>query len=178
MITARVVDEVRRLLARGELSQRKIARLLGISRGTVGEIASGRRPDYEALRRDRAEEEPAPPAGPPRRCPDCGGMVAMPCLACSTVAADNVPGFLTLYDRLRYDEPLGLNLRPEDRKRYEEVRAARLAAESEAEPPEMAHTTDPDDDDLVLDPAQLWDAFDYDDEQPTSELEDLVAIDV
>ena len=170
MIALRVVDEVRRLLAEGKLSQRKVAKVLGISRGTVGVIASGRRPDYEALRRARAEKEATPPAGLPRRCPGCGGMVAMPCIACSTLATGKVPGFLTLHNRLSYDEPLRINLRPEHRKRYEEVRAARLAAESEAEPPEVADTTDSDDDDLVLDPAQLWDALGYDDEQPAPEL--------
>jgi len=104
-------------------------------------------------------------------------MVAMPCRACSTLAAGNVPGFLALHNRLSYDEPAGLELRPEHRKRYEEVRETRLAAELEAEPPEMAETPHPDDDDLVLDPAQLWDALGYDDEQPAPELEDLVAID-
>ena len=178
MIAPRVVDEVRRLLAGGNLSQRRIAKVLGISRGTVGGIALGRRPDYDALRRARAEEESMPVAGPPRRCPGCGGMVAMPCRACSTrAAAGSVPRLLTLCDRLSNDEPLGLTLRPEHRKRYEQVRAARLAAEPPTEWPEVAGTPDPDDDDLVLDPTELWDALGYDDEQPASELDDLVAID-
>ncbi len=42
------VKEAERLLARGGLSHRKIAALVGISRATVGAIAAGRRPDYEA----------------------------------------------------------------------------------------------------------------------------------
>ncbi|NQU22624.1 MAG: hypothetical protein HQ567_15215 [Candidatus Nealsonbacteria bacterium] len=178
MIAPRVVDEVGRLLAAGELSQRKIAVVLGISRGTVTGIALGRRPDYEAMRRARAEEETTPPAGPSRRCPGCGGMVATPCRACATrAAAGSVPGFLTLGNRLSYNEPLALELRGKHRRRYEEVRAARLATEPEADPTDFVDTPQPDDDDLVLEPAQLWDALDYDDEQPVPELEDWVAVD-
>jgi hypothetical protein len=79
MIAQAVVDEVRRLLLDEVLSQRKIARRLGISRGTVGAIAQGRRSDYS--RSDECIGLLAPP-GPPRRCPGCGGLVQMPCLLC------------------------------------------------------------------------------------------------
>jgi transcriptional regulator with XRE-family HTH domain len=51
MIAPSMVDEVRRLLSEGRLSQRAIARRTGISRGTVAAIASGRRPAYGARRR-------------------------------------------------------------------------------------------------------------------------------
>ena len=81
MIASPVVDEIKRLLGDGGLSQRKIARQMGVSRGTVGAIASGKRPDYEARRRIRKDSFIAP-AGPPVRCPGCGGMAQMPCLAC------------------------------------------------------------------------------------------------
>jgi len=81
MIASPVVDEIKRLLSDGELSQRKIARRLGVSRGTVGAIASGKRPDYEARRRIRKDSF-ITPAGPPVRCPGCGGMAQAPCLAC------------------------------------------------------------------------------------------------
>lgn len=79
MLPAAVVDEVRRLLVEGRLSQRQIARRTGVSRGTVAAIASGRR--------QRPAEEPGgPPGGYPRgkpvRCPGCGARVQMPCLAC------------------------------------------------------------------------------------------------
>ena len=40
MIAPKVVDEIRRLLAQRKLSQRKIAKRLRISRGTVGAIAA------------------------------------------------------------------------------------------------------------------------------------------
>ena len=81
MIASPVVDKIKRLLGDGELSQRKIALRMGVSRGTVGSIASGKRPDYEARRRSRKDSFVAP-AGPPVRCPGCGGMAQMPCLAC------------------------------------------------------------------------------------------------
>lgn len=80
MVPAWRVAEIRRMLAQGE-SQRKIAERTGVSRGTVGAIALGRRPDYEDRRKARRGDF-APPAGPPRRCPGCGGMVLMPCLLC------------------------------------------------------------------------------------------------
>lgn len=79
MLNRYVIDQVKTLLAQGELSQREIARRLKISRGTVNAIANGRR-------RDRPEPDPNEDiglfVGPPRRCRDCGGMVYMPCLLC------------------------------------------------------------------------------------------------
>ena len=80
MIAQVVVDEIQSLLDEGELSQRRIARRLGVSRGTVHAIANGKRPDYCTLRHDT--DGFLPPVGPPRRCPSCGGMVLMPCLLC------------------------------------------------------------------------------------------------
>ncbi|MGD0897968.1 MAG: helix-turn-helix domain-containing protein [Thermoguttaceae bacterium] len=87
MIAHGVVDEIRHLLDQGAMSQRKIARRLGVSRGTVNAIALGTRPDYL----DRRDELGGffPPAGPPRRCPGCGGMVFMPCLLCHVRAMKN-----------------------------------------------------------------------------------------
>lgn len=80
MLSFCVVDEIKRLLKEGNLSQRKIARQVGVSRGTVHGIAQGRRADYKAQR--EAKREFVTPVGPPVRCPTCGGMVQMPCLAC------------------------------------------------------------------------------------------------
>lgn len=128
MIAPKAVTEVRRLLAEGALSQRQIARLTGISRGTVRAIASGTRPDYDALRppEDQSEE----PAGPAVRCPGCGGKVYLPCRLCkvrSAIAESPRPS-----PRLRASpsaEPLELNLRPDHRARYEEVRAGRRERE-------------------------------------------------
>lgn len=80
MIGDAIVSEIRDLLTAGELSQRRIAQRLGVSRGTVNAIACGRRPDYAARRSD--PDDFAPPRGLTRRCPGCGGMVQMPCLLC------------------------------------------------------------------------------------------------
>lgn len=81
MISSGTVDQIKRLLEEGDLSQREIARQVGVSRGTVNAIARGNRPDYEARGRER-EDDVVAPGGPPVRCPTCGGMVQMPCLAC------------------------------------------------------------------------------------------------
>lgn len=86
MIAAVVVAKIRGLLAEGTLSQRTIARQLGVSRGTVGVIARGKRPNY-ADRVDRASVAVVAPADPPQRCPGCGGMVWMPCRLCRIRAA-------------------------------------------------------------------------------------------
>jgi transcriptional regulator with XRE-family HTH domain len=80
MLAPAKVDEAKRLVDEGKLSQRKIAKLLGMSRATVAAIASGKRPDYEARRRALAAEEE--PLGPIERCPTCGGRVYMPCRLC------------------------------------------------------------------------------------------------
>jgi transcriptional regulator with XRE-family HTH domain len=80
MLAAAKVHETERLLEEGKLSQRKIAKLLGVSRATVSAIAAGKRPDYEARRRERADEYE--PLGPIERCPGCGGRVYTPCHLC------------------------------------------------------------------------------------------------
>jgi len=81
MITPEVIKEVQRLLMGGNLSQRKIAAKLGVSRGTVSSVANGTRPQRE-VRRRRGFLKFVPPSGLPRRCPLCGRLVQMPCLAC------------------------------------------------------------------------------------------------
>jgi len=73
------VKEVRRLLARGKISQREIARELRLARGTVAAIAHGRRPDYSVKPPD---EDQIRPLRPPVRCAGCGGMVYAPCRLC------------------------------------------------------------------------------------------------
>jgi len=130
MIAPKIVAEVRRLLEEKTHSQRKIARLVGVSRGTVGTIALGRRPDYD-LRRSLCEDEGDEPDSPPERCPGCGGMVQMPCRLCrvreqiarNPRAASHGPIDCAL-------TPLGLNLRPDHYARYEQVRAWRREQEA------------------------------------------------
>jgi hypothetical protein len=124
MIASHLVEQVEQLLAEGKLSHRKIARLTGVSRGTIGAIASGKR-----CIRPRAmclwEDEPVIPDTPPQRCPDCGGMVYMPCRVCRTrKAAARSPGLRSLMQGNARQPivPLGLNLKPVHHERYEEVR--------------------------------------------------------
>ncbi len=83
MIPEQLVDHIKQHLAAGQLSQRKIARALGVSRATVGLIATGQRPDY-AERRLQQEEDATwfGDLGPLMRCPECGGRVYMPCRLC------------------------------------------------------------------------------------------------
>ncbi len=81
MIATTLVDEIRRMLHEGRLSQRKIAVRLSVSRGTVNAVARGKRPDYSARRR-REDDGFTPPMGIPVRCSGCGGLVQMPCLLC------------------------------------------------------------------------------------------------
>jgi len=81
MIPAAVVNEIQDLLGGGKLSQREIARRVGVSRGTVNAIARGKRRDRTA-RRPHPVDRLVAPKGPPKRCPTCGGLVTMPCLAC------------------------------------------------------------------------------------------------
>ena len=122
MIAPSVVQEVKRLLAEGKYSQRKIARITGVSRGTVGAIASGKRRDYKARARD-PELELEEPAGPPQRCPGCGGLVHMPCRLCHVrklVAEARIARPPT-----RRDPPMRLELSDDHRARYERIRLAR-----------------------------------------------------
>ena len=85
MLPLATVEEIGRLLAEGKLSQRKIAKKLGISRGTVGAIASGRRGLF-----GKEPDEDSPELccfeAPPERCRGCGALVYMPCVLCRTRA--------------------------------------------------------------------------------------------
>lgn len=81
MIATMVVEEIRRMLREGGLSQRQIASQIGVSRGTVNAIALGKRGDCSP-RRSPTREGFIPPAGLPVRCPGCGARVQMPCLLC------------------------------------------------------------------------------------------------
>jgi hypothetical protein len=84
MLPLKQVEEVRRLVDAGELSQRKIAAKLAVSRGTVSAIASGKRGLYGC------ESDPLDNLNssgtPPERCLGCGALVFMPCVLCKTRA--------------------------------------------------------------------------------------------
>ena len=87
MLDPKVVAEIKTLLL-GGLSQRKAAAITGVSRGTIGKIASGERPNYEA---DPDDPDGGEPVGPPTRCPKCGGKVYGSCRLCRARAALGAP---------------------------------------------------------------------------------------
>jgi len=64
-------------LLEGGLSERKAAKLLGVSRGFVNNVRHGR------YMRPVTESKFVYPSGCYARCPVCGGLVQMPCLLCS-----------------------------------------------------------------------------------------------
>jgi hypothetical protein len=120
MIASEVVSKIRRLLAEDELSHRQIARCVGVSRRVVDYMADG-------LRTDREADWPEP-AGPAQRCPECGGMVYMPCRLCELrrMAAGMHTGPPADAD----EDPVRLELKPDHQHRYEEVCRRRLAEQA------------------------------------------------
>jgi len=123
MISPARVEEIRRLLAGGTHSLRKIARRTGVSRGTVAAIAHGTRRDR--LPRDGDSEDfGEEPPGPVERCPQCGALAQSPCRAC------RVRGWLRSTRRKEPrqapEEPLELELVADCRQRYEEIHARRI----------------------------------------------------
>ncbi len=81
MISRALAQETQRLLAEGTMSQRKIAKRVGLSRSTVASIASGQWMAKQQRRVTKTEPF-VQPSGPIRRCPGCGGRVYMPCHLC------------------------------------------------------------------------------------------------
>jgi hypothetical protein len=141
MIEPQLVEQVERLLAEGKLSYRKIARFTGVSRGTIGAIASGRR-RIQPRRMFFWEEEPTVPDVPPERCPDCGGMVYMPCRLCRTrKEMTKLSGIRALIRMNAFQPftPIGLNLKPVHQQRYEEVRRWRVALAKPVAPKREQH---------------------------------------
>ena len=120
MIAADLIAEIQRLLAEGKLSQRKIAKLTGVSRGTIGAVANGKR-ELRPREVDCWEAGLEPQPGPPQHCPGCGGLVYLPCRLCRTrefLAAHPVPRLPS-----RPQGPLQLELQEDHA-----VRLRRLAA--------------------------------------------------
>ncbi len=67
MLAEPLVERVFRMLSEGRVSQRRIASFTGVSRGTVGAIARGRR--RLDLRPKCADADPLRPLGPPAQLP-------------------------------------------------------------------------------------------------------------
>ena len=136
MIDPKTIAEIQRLLALKTQSQRTIAKLTGVSRGSVASIASGkRRNDIASRPRDDGLPEPS---GPPVRCRGCGALVYMPCLLCRLRKENPRPARRPTYSR---PASACLDLRPEHRIRYEEVRSRRMAASHQQLTNPQPHTT-------------------------------------
>ncbi|MDO4585712.1 MAG: hypothetical protein Q4C95_00280 [Planctomycetia bacterium] len=89
MISKTVIQEIERLLALGTFSQKQIAILTSVSRGSVNAIATGKRQrllENSSKYNDQYDSIDLPnfrfPEGPIARCPSCGAYVKTPCLAC------------------------------------------------------------------------------------------------
>ena len=81
MISVALEKRVRSLLAEGKLSQRSIARITGLSRSSISAIARGSRRAFIAAGVDDGVKFFSTSQSP-QRCPDCGGLVYLPCHAC------------------------------------------------------------------------------------------------
>jgi len=81
MLKSQIVLKILFLLKEKKFSQRKIAKMVGVSRGTVSAIALGKRKLTRYLSAQEGNKVVSP-QGPPRRCPGCGAKTKMPCLAC------------------------------------------------------------------------------------------------
>ena len=115
MLSNKRVKEVMRLLDAGQHSQRQIAKITGVSRIVIYRIASGKR----ALRpvtenTDWGEDRYKRPF---ERCPICGGLVQLPCIACIVKRLDKPNTF-----RWNRPESLELALEDEHRRRYVKVK--------------------------------------------------------
>jgi hypothetical protein len=122
MLDPGFVEGIRRLLAAGRWSMRRIARELRVSRGTVSAIAHGKRRERRAR---PADDDPVvEPRGPLKRCPGCGGLVYAPCLLCRVRRKQAAPGRRKLAGLP--EGPLELELAGEHRARYERIRARRI----------------------------------------------------
>ncbi len=124
LIAASVIRQVEATLRRG-VSQRRVAKELGVSRGTVGKVAAGTltsiaRQEYE----DTISERRRPKAVVETfRCPRCGGKSRVfPCRRCfvETVASS----VTTPDERIA----VGLDLKPVHFIRYQEIRRWRREA--------------------------------------------------
>ena len=98
MIKNEIIKQINKLIKQGELSQRQIAKNLGVSRGTVQAVAHGKRTELLPTAMKSAAKWVVP-TGQPKRCTHCGGCVKMPCLACQLFAMQKVSDFIPTAQR-------------------------------------------------------------------------------
>ncbi len=77
MLSKGMIKEIQRLSVEEGLSQRRVAKLLGVSRGTVATATLRHRLEPQSTDSSLNLTDCCP-----RRCPGCGGRVYMPCRLC------------------------------------------------------------------------------------------------
>lgn len=85
VIDSATAERIKYLLFVEKRSQHAVSRITGVSRGVIGGIASGKRPDFDEIRRQK-QADSLEPSGPPVKCPGCGYRIYMPCRICRTRA--------------------------------------------------------------------------------------------
>lgn len=113
MLDRDTAQKILDLLSDG-ISMREVARRLGVSKATVANVRDGKGIWFD----EPKKPEITAGKGEPERCPECGRLVVMPCIACQVT----VVGFVTK------DAPkvtAEIELKPEHRRRYEQVKAWR-----------------------------------------------------
>lgn len=90
-LSEEVINQILRLLYEGRLLRGEIAKQVGVSRTSVNRIALGEQGKKLKLpprpRKEKVQHEYIPPTifrtRTFTRCPECGGMVLMPCMSCA-----------------------------------------------------------------------------------------------
>lgn len=135
MISPDQEREIERLLNTGA-TQRETARQTGVSRATVGNIATGKRPlglSRNEIRRRVREKPIILSDGPLAHCDECGAMVTQPCIACAARAGKTRHALGV--DKLDREIPeLDLDLHGETLDRYQEIRAVRESVDTQEQP--------------------------------------------
>jgi hypothetical protein len=116
MLSEEKVREIEQLLLEGKLSQRRIAKMTGASRGSVNAIATGTR----KLQGPKPVDDRPVPSGPFVRCPVCGANTQMPCMTCFVRDERRMSPEYWISDA-RVSPSIGLGLKPHHKERYQEV---------------------------------------------------------
>lgn len=116
MISEAKIIIAKQLILQGQLSQRRIARETGLSRGTIHALVAGKRNIKKRKPQFLIEHKKKSPYV---RCPECGSRVRIPCVFCTIrKQQEQVRHFVTE----GVDIDCSINLSGEERKRYLEVR--------------------------------------------------------
>lgn len=125
LISAHVIRQVEELLKKSGLSRRAIAKQIGISRSVVNKVAAGEVTSVERFTREAKRQSPTNVGE--YRCSTCGGKTTrFPCAKCYVETIR--PSLEPLQAPPESSVVVGLELRPEHRAAYEDVRRWRREA--------------------------------------------------